>query len=465
MTSRLATAVLVVALAGCGTARRLEQGNAACPTWKADVAQELSTKCASCHAGEAPAGGVDLSSYATTIQERERLARALDPATADEVHRPFTSLHGLVSTWTGECEVSYLRSSIHPPGILDPMSHGFHGQEIARQGWSLEMCADCHGADFAGGRAASACTTCHTEPGGPAACTTCHGSPPASGAHLAHATSPTLGVPTACTECHRVPETHMAPGHVRTASGAVDPPPAELTFGTLANAHGAQAGFAAETCSNVYCHGGNDVRWTGGPAAAACGTCHGTPPAAPHPPDPDCGRCHVAAGPAHHVNGVVDLGEPGLGCNGCHGSPTRPLSGAHRSHVEGLHGLAAPMGCNECHVVPETLTAPGHIDTPAPAEVTFGALARTRGATPQLTAAGCAGTYCHGRITVDWRPGLGQAACGTCHGVPPASAAHVGQTLTDCVTCHAATVDRFGNILVTGGTSAHINGRTDLVAQ
>jgi hypothetical protein len=35
-------------------------------------------------------------------------------------------------------------------------------------------------------------------------------------------------------------------------------------------------------------------------------------------------------------------------------------------------------------------------------------------------------------------------------------------TLTSCVGCHPGTVDAFGNILVTNGTSEHINGTVDL---
>jgi hypothetical protein len=33
--------------------------------------------------------------------------------------------------------------------------------------------------------------------------------------------------------------------------------------------------------------------------------------------------------------------------------------------------------------------------------------------------------------------------------------------LTSCATCHPGTVDAFGNILVVGGSSEHINGVVD----
>jgi hypothetical protein len=58
-------------------------------------------------------------------------------------------------------------------------------------------------------------------------------------------------------------------------------------------------------------------------------------------------------------------------------------------------------------------------------------------------------------------------ASGSCHGIPPATAAHRPDLpLTSCATCHPRTVDGFGNILVSsvpgGLTSEHINGIVDL---
>jgi predicted CxxxxCH...CXXCH cytochrome family protein len=273
-----------------------------------------------------------------------------------------------------------------------------------------------------------------------------------------------------------VPASHNAIDHVRLADGTPDPAPAELTFGALAAAtvnpaarKGAPAfNHDSGTCSNTFCHGDalagagatlTRPMWNGGSSQAACGTCHGSPPAGDHPQDPDCARCHVSQ---VHVNAVIDVGQS---CTDCHGSASRPLSGAHRSHTEALHELSAPIACTECHTVPAAVGAAGHLD-PAPAEVVFGPLAKARGATPVLANGTCTGTACHGVATVDWGPGLGVAVCGSCHAIPPAAGKYhtPGLKLTDCVTCHGATVDGFGNILFNGGTTTHINGRTDLVA-
>jgi hypothetical protein len=64
------------------------------------------------------------------------------------------------------------------------------------------------------------------------------------------------------------------------------------------------------------------------------------------------------------------------------------------------------------------------------------------------------------------RVGFGEAACGTCHGVPPLDGVHAPTlTLGECHNCHPGTVDSFGNILITGPpgaeTSEHIDGNVD----
>jgi len=114
----------------------------------------------------------------------------------------------------------------------------------------------------------------------------------------------------------------------------------------------------------------------------------------------------------------------------------------------------------------------------ASAEVTFGELATAEQANPTLADSTCSGTYCHGggsrlagdtaptRLdSVEWTATGGQAVCGTCHGVPPVDGAHTRDLgLTDCATCHAATVDDFGNIRFSNGVTTHINGRPDVAA-
>ncbi len=338
---------------------------------------------------------------------------------------------------TTDCTVD-----VHAPGILDPASPNFHGAVLRAANWDFPLCAKCHGDDFSGGTAKVSCLGCHRE--GPTACTTCHAAGPTSNAHPFHAAKAV-----ACSACHVVPA-RWDDGHITK--------PVTVTFGVLAG----PARWDGETCTNVYCHGTGSPRWNA-PATGACTTCHGNPPAS-HVRD-DCASCHPRSAP--HVDGIVQLGT---GCNGCHGSlasnaPPNDLAGnrfttaigvgAHQAHLQGSARLSAPVPCATCHLVPTQLGSPGHIDTPAPAEVDLG-LGWDR------TAQTCASATCHGNARPVWTS-TGQVFCGSCHGVPPASAPHTAaMTLTMCASCHPRTIDAAGTIIVSGGTSEHINGRVDL---
>jgi predicted CxxxxCH...CXXCH cytochrome family protein len=331
---------------------------------------------------------------------------------------------------------------VHPAGILDESSEDFHGKELARRNWNFKLCATCHGESFDGGKAKVACTTCHVE--GPTACATCHREGPTSGAHLEH-----HAASTPCAECHVVPERWDSPGHI-----VDDAAPAEVTFGARARFTLAPADrkgppmFAAGACANVYCHG--DALHAGGglttqpvwntPApAGTCARCHAAPP--PSHSQTECATCHPANAP--HIDGALQIGTTS-GCNGCHGDAKSPApsSGAHRKHLDAPSGLRGPIECATCHLVPAIITATGHIDSPPPAEATCD-------------------SGCHGASQPGWAQ-TGVVACGTCHGIPPTTASHAtATTLASCANCHPATVTSTGAIIVTGGSSAHMNGVVD----
>jgi predicted CxxxxCH...CXXCH cytochrome family protein len=376
--------------------------------------------------------------------------------------------------------------SIHPSGILDPASPDFHGAELARRDWDFELCASCHGDDFAGGASGSSCLECHAV--GPTACSTCHAGQPESGAHGAHLGAGPMGLSWPCRECHQVPSRWDDEGHV-LRRGAADPPPAEVRFGPAAAqtppfaVRRAPPGYDASTarCSGVYCHGdvlagggGAETRpiWTE-PGQAACGSCHGDPPAS-HADD-RCAACHPTTDGAH-VDGALPIGDR-AGCGGCHGSQASPAPprdlrgeqttaalgvGAHQSHLRATARLRGPVACADCHRVPGAIASPGHIDSPSPAEV-----ALIGGGTWDRANAACE-TWCHGASRPVWtRVAQGEVFCGSCHGIPPADGAHEpGIELGDCAGCHPATVDRFGNILRGGPagaeTSHHMDGDVDL---
>jgi predicted CxxxxCH...CXXCH cytochrome family protein len=377
------------------------------------------------------------------------------------------------------CSSEQACATVHPPGIADQQSADFHGTLVKSLGWNLDTCADCHGADFSGGKSGVSCRSCHVD--GPTACTVCHDQPPATGAHLAHARK------LDCTACHVKPMLYTDVGHLFDANGKVIAK-AQVTFGALAaqTPHTADRPgpprFADGQCDNVYCHGGafadnaasnRTPRWDGGPDAAACGTCHGLPPS--DHVNGRCVECHARVvdgnrtiiGEALHVDGKVSLGDDSSSCTACHPNP----GGAHESHTQALHRLRAPLGCPECHVPPTSVDSPGHIDRDRAAVFPSGwsGLGGTDGARPSWDGARCSDVYCHGggqTLSLDgatsiqrqptWIAGSGAADCGACHGIPPVDAAHTpAPTLAECARCHPSTIDASFS-LIPGGT--HLDG-------
>lgn len=380
-------------------------------------------------------------------------------------------------------------AGVHPAGFADEHSPSFHVFKIVELGYDLAICAECHGSDFAGGASQVSCLRCH--PSGPDACTTCHRDGPTSGVHTRH-----RAAGQGCEQCHVVPARWDAEGHVRR-NGAADLPPAEVTFGALANAsldpadRDGPATYDAGTCTNVYCHG--SVLHAGGGSATAprwdatpvggCTSCHGAPP--PSHAQAECTSCHKNA---PHIDGVLEVGSD---CNGCHrttpvfaslaGSTLTvdPRVGAHQAHLTGASRLRGPIACEECHQVPAQITSPGHLDSLLPAEVFpagAGVLARADGAAPAWDhdTASCAGSYCHGggaALAADTSPGLlrtpvwnagDQTFCGSCHGIPPSTHSQA-LTVRDCATCHPS-VDAFGNpVFDLAGASRHLDGVIDVL--
>lgn len=413
---------------------------------------------------------------------------------------------------------------VHSPGILDPSNRAeWHGALLRDAGWQFSSCTVCHGADFAGRDGAPSCLKCHAA--GPTSCDTCHGSQLGE-AHPAHVRGLSQGRPIACSACHPTPQSYRDPGHLFEADGSPRTAPLRIQFGELAGLsapHGIRLPAPAFSsldrgCDNIYCHGApfGDAQaqntrplWRAAPEQAACGTCHGLPPASHDRAQTHCVRCHnrtvdtgnnlVPGG--LHLNGRVDVGDGSGTCYACHGSPAsiappndiggnREVSalgvGVHQSHLQATHRLRGPIACGDCHIVPSSMMSPGHIDPVLPASVfprstTFVSIAQADGAMPawDRQSGRCSRVYCHGggtAMSADTATGLlqspmwtqpGQAYCGSCHGIPPRDAAHAPTLrLSDCAGCHPATMDATGTLLVTGfpgaQTSAHINGVVDV---
>ncbi len=277
----------------------------------------------------------------------------------------------------------------HDASWMDQASQQFHAFSANAD---LPGCQSCHGQDLGGGVVGVSCAQCHDVglPAGVASwkvsCAMCHGgtdstsgAPPVAtwgnsgdpirvGAHTAHSGS-AIAPAIACAVCHATPADALSEGHM-------DGGTAEVTFGGIAAAGAPTWDRSIATCA-VYCHGatlnagGTNTApsWTGGPAQAACGTCHGTPPPAPHPVASglaSCAGCHpdtvdasgVVIAPTaggKHLDGVVesagghDAAWMDTASTGFHAySANSGLAGCTTCHGADLGGGSA-RACAACH--------------------------------------------------------------------------------------------------------------------
>jgi len=307
------------------------------------------------------------------------------------------------------------------------------------------------------------------------------------GAHQSHLdVAPTWHRRVKCADCHVVPSDVSSPGHMDGDGKA------EVTFGQVAG-KASTLDAAAMTCT-TWCHGNAAMGgrnfaplWTKVDGSqASCGSCHGAPPPAPHPADPNCAACHPTMNPgsmtfldpSRHIDGVVDVvgGAGGQGCSACHGStlnsaPPTDLSGdtartargvgAHQVHLAASNWRRA-MPCSSCHVVPTQTDSPGHRDGDNAAEVKFDAL-NPQGSYSSATAT-CSTNYCHGTGrgstgTATWTA-VGALTCTSCHQVDGTGMSgdhrkHIRGEGIRCNECHADVVDANQHIV---NANLHVNG-------
>lgn len=305
------------------------------------------------------------------------------------------------------------------------------------------------------------------------------------GAHQAHLDPASVWHrQVACADCHAVPADVSSPGHMDDGDRR-----AELTFSGVAG----QTTFANGACTS-RCHGSAAIggrnstpMWTRVDGSqSTCGSCHGTPPPAPHPTDTNCATCHPTMeegsltfrDPSRHIDGVVDVTDAAAtgGCSTCHGSPTssappRDLSGDTAATIAGVGAHAKHLApstwhravvCTSCHVVPTALDSPGHRDGDNAAEVIFDTLNPAGTYTRATTT--CATQYCHGNGqasngTISWvTPGA--LACGACHSINGTGMSgdhrkHIVGENMQCSQCHADVVNANRTII---NANLHVNG-------
>ncbi len=242
-------------------------------------------------------------------------------------------------------------------------------------------------------------------------------------------------------------------------------PPGWMTVTDLEQFHGKvlrATGYQVEPCKK--CHGDD---FKGGAAKVDCTQCHKRGPF-------ECNVCHgdSTADPKDLRNVAPPKDLTGATIT------TSVGVGAHQKHVND-GPMHKAFTCDACHVVPQTPEQPGHyrllaedgavIPKVTRDEVFDAGAGNVRGSPGQLPewnleTAQCTNAYCHNptsavdtkalNVTPTWtKVDKGEAACGTCHGLPPSSHAD-----NRCQLCHHET------LLADGGVTPekHANGTVDL---
>ncbi len=418
MPRRLVTpAALIFAALGLSCAEDRSTGGGP-PVYAVEIRPLFEARCASCHEGSAPSGGWRATSFLDSIAcvasgaaasvpvgGRAPIVAALD----SPVHRALLSgvEMSTLQAWVSAGAPAF-RGTTHAPGIVDPRSPAWHGKLLRDQHW----------APMLDGNDANACGRCHE----------------GSASRPPGITTPAPGA-TACTTCHDQDKGVLACDTCHGDKGRFSPPRDPCFFPVDA--------------TQVTAH----LQPSAMQANLVCSTCHPVPGA------------EVIGG--LHGNGTVDLGDGSGRCGACHGTGDDPWprTGAHPSHKSPKLSLA--IACAECHAVPSTIVAPGHLN--GVVEIAFSGRAIARDAPATWNGTTCSSVACHGAkltdapaVTPSWNDTSHAAsACGACHGLPPTQ--HTAATSCDRSTCHSEEVVRtFTSLAISeGGKTLHVNGTLD----
>jgi len=319
------------------------------------------------------------------------------------------------------------------------------------------------------GSAYGTCSTgsCHTDGRGNfvtsptwgsvvANCTACHDNLPNTGSHVQHIT----GIGITCGNCHKgAVQGNTAPAlHMNGFVDVYKATPGD--FGYPANK---VIGTPFQSCTTVNCHGRLSPTWGANTGNYQCTKCHG--------------KGTVLANYSSVSNKQAAPGYMGIGIGV--GQQTGvvtgnvsndPKVGAHDAHMRSTNNLGKPAGCGDCHTVPSTAFASGHMN--GSSLPTFSNLVKnietipgsalpytyTKGSVTanydSLTGT-CSNIYCHGatlpagdnprNTSPQWTDGTyltGDRAndCSKCHGYPPTQSTRLPHTpaadYMTCTSCH-----------------------------
>jgi predicted CxxxxCH...CXXCH cytochrome family protein len=369
---------------------------------------------------------------------------------------------------------------LHAAEWNEPARSEFHGNYLKENKWKLADCIQCHGSNFEGGTSNVSCYSCHesyphksgwliksnmnyhglflkTEDWSAAACMACHGSDLQGG-----------NTDVKCATCHE--SFPHKTGWVQTAN---------------ANFHGKY--LKTESWELFQCTGCHGNGYDGGSVTnVSCMTSECHVDAAGQKKSPEaCNTCHgVFTAEADSAS----TWSPPKSVDGETSTSVRGV-GAHQKHLA-TGEIGKSVKCKECHLVPSQIFASGHLNSPLPANVLFNdTLANlitgdgTLIPNPTFSTSNlrCSNSYCHGNwklrkatsansfmysdsIMVGanysplWTGGTTEAACGSCHGLPPTG--HYPAPVSSCGSriCHSGIVNNSGTII---DKSKHINGKID----
>ncbi|HEX6239880.1 MAG TPA: CxxxxCH/CxxCH domain-containing protein [Polyangiales bacterium] len=492
-------AALLLFASGCH-----EKRASGAPAVYAELEPLFAQKCLACHGAELAEAGYSVASHYQVIGCVPVEVPATLPAGPDaplltvlerDDHATLLNAadQALLVRWVSAGSPKFV-GTVHPSGIADPRSDDWHGKLAARDHFAplrdadaSDVCGRCHDgapvrpADVSfAAPAATACTTCHTEPQGVLACGTCHGNegvayPPRDAcyfgqhgpdAHAAHLTGTRFRAePLSCDTCHALPSAEVFVGD--HANGQL-----EVRFVDLPDS----SFDPAEHACAVYCHAQQGEltapHWNQG-EAVDCQSCHQSPPPAHYPGE--CSTCHAEMGstadslrPAElHLNGKVDVGNGDGSCGACHGTAPSgaPSDSGHTLHL--LSPVTQPLVCADCHPTPASVEAPGHLD--GKVQIALGARASARGYQPVWSAAEqrCSSVACHGvglagnTLVPTWidPPSPPEQICQACHASPPPPP-HVVRSSCGGSLCHNDEVGLIGSQLriTQPGLPVHIDG-------
>lgn len=351
-----------------------------------------------------------------------------------------------------------------------------HGLYLKAEQFVSTECKLCHGQSYTGGNVGISCVSCHAAfP---------HDTQFAGIHHTGYLQAKSFNT-TECQKCHGIDYSGGTVVNVSCYScHAPYPHSVKFNFGGTRLSHVSY--MKANTYPFAQCQKCHAVDYTGGTTGVSCsgGHCHATAAGQPKSPEA-CNTCHGdfradaddtnSWAPPRAVSGDTATTYHGVG--------------AHQLHLGGT-GLTSNyrVPCEGCHNVPATVSAPGHLDTQGPAEVIIRAdlaLTPSDGLTPSPTydpsTQKCSGTYCHGawqlRASTSpfdrsyysdsvmtgafaaprWTGGAAEAACGTCHGLPPKG--HAPYPINQCYACHSGVVNAQGQII---DKTKHMNGLIDV---